>query len=58
MIPSVAGCTTGSLNPRCPYIRDEVLSLYQAEFLFAGYVNGGGLKVPYAKALCTLKHET
>jgi hypothetical protein len=32
-IPSVAGCTTGSLYPRCPYIRDEVLSLYQAEFL-------------------------
>ena len=28
MIPSVAGCTTGSLCPRCPYIRDEVLSLY------------------------------
>ena len=28
MIPSVAGCTTGSLYPRCPYIRDEVLSLY------------------------------
>src|SRR5215204_6656013 len=27
-IPSVAGCTTGSLCPRCPYIRDEVLSLY------------------------------
>jgi hypothetical protein len=33
MIPSVAGCTTGSLCPRCPYLRDEVLSLYQAEFL-------------------------
>src|SRR5215208_3844072 len=33
MIPTVAGCTTGSLCPRCPYIRDEVLSLYQAEFL-------------------------
>src|SRR5215207_4157913 len=33
MIPSVAGCTTGSLCPRCPYIQDEVLSLYQAEFL-------------------------
>jgi len=28
MIPTVAGCTTGSLCPRCPYIRDEVLSLY------------------------------
>src|SRR5829696_1635388 len=28
VIPSVAGCTTGSLNPRCPYRRDEVLSLY------------------------------
>ena len=28
MIPSVAGCTTGSLYPRCPYRRDEVLSLY------------------------------
>src|SRR5215212_1252784 len=28
VIPSVAGCTTGSLCPRCPYIRDEVLSLY------------------------------
>src|SRR5215203_1780852 len=28
MIPSVAGCTTGSLCPRCPHIRDEVLSLY------------------------------
>jgi hypothetical protein len=28
MIPSVAGCTTGSLCPRCPYTRDEVLSLY------------------------------
>jgi hypothetical protein len=37
-IPSVAGCTTGSLYPRCPYIRDEVLSLYQAEFLsMVGY---------------------
>jgi hypothetical protein len=33
MIPSVVGCTTGSLCPRCPYRRDEVLSLYQAEFL-------------------------
>jgi len=33
MIPNVAGCTTGSLCPRCPYIKDEVLSLYQAEFL-------------------------
>jgi len=33
MIPSVAGCTTGSPCPRCPYRRDEVLSLYQAEFL-------------------------
>jgi hypothetical protein len=33
VIPSVAGCTTGSLCPRCPYRRDEVLSLYQAEFL-------------------------
>ena len=33
MIPSVAGCTTGSLYPRCPYTRDEVLSLYLAEFL-------------------------
>ena len=32
-IPSVAGCTTGSLYPRCPCIRDEVQSLYQAEFL-------------------------
>jgi hypothetical protein len=28
VIPSVAGCTTGSLCPRCPYIQDEVLSLY------------------------------
>jgi hypothetical protein len=28
VIPSVAGCTTGSLYPRRPYIRDEVLSLY------------------------------
>jgi hypothetical protein len=35
MIPSVAGCTTGSLCPWCPYIRDEVLSLYQAEVLSA-----------------------
>ena len=33
MIPSVAGCTTGSLYPGCPYTRDEVLSLYLAEFL-------------------------
>jgi hypothetical protein len=28
VIPSVAGCTTGYLCPRCPYRRDEVLSLY------------------------------
>ena len=33
VIPSVAGCTTGSLCPRCPYIQDEVLSLYKAEVL-------------------------
>jgi hypothetical protein len=34
MIPAgVAGCTTRSLCPRCPYKWDEVLSLYQAEFL-------------------------
>src|SRR5829696_301157 len=25
---AVAGCTIDSLCPRCPYIRDEVLSLY------------------------------
>ena len=34
MIPTVAGCTTGSLSPRCPYIWDRVLSLYLALVLF------------------------
>jgi hypothetical protein len=34
MIPSVAGCTTGSLCPRCPSIWDRVLSLYSALVLF------------------------
>ena len=40
MIPSVAGCTTGSLCPRCPYIRDKVLSLYYTEILLHMILTG------------------
>jgi hypothetical protein len=29
--PLVAGCTTGSLNPRCPSVRDKALSLYREQ---------------------------
>jgi hypothetical protein len=41
-IPSVAGCTTGSLCPRCPYRRDEVRSLYSKPSfcLWLGIVTG------------------
>src|SRR5215207_4630311 len=59
VIPNVAGCTTGSLCPRCPYIRDEVLSLYKAEFLYTGtHLNCGGLEVLCPTALCAPKHDT
>ena len=58
MIPSVAGCTTGSLCPRCPYIRDEVLSLYQDEVLSEGDVNSVGPKILCPTALCAQKHGT
>ena len=40
------------------YIRDEVLSLYQAEFLFAGHVNGGGPNILCSRAQCILKNIT
>jgi hypothetical protein len=41
---------TASLSPKCPYIRDDVLSLYQAEVLPTGtHVNGGGQKVLFPK---------
>jgi len=59
MIPSVAGCTTGSLCPRCPYIQDEVLSLYQAEFLSTvGILIANGPLVQCPRALCAAKHIT
>ena len=59
MILSVAGCTTGSLCPRCPYIRGEVLSLYQAEFKSTvGILKVNGPHVPYPWALCAAKHIT
>jgi hypothetical protein len=59
MILSVAGCTTGSLCPRCPYIRGEVLSLYQAEFMSTvGILVVNGPYVQYPWALCAAKHIT
>ena len=51
MIPSVAGCTTGSLCPRCPYIRDKVLSLYEAEVLFTG-----ATLLALSQKFCTSEH--
>src|SRR5215204_2218278 len=38
----VAGCTTGSLYPRCPSLRGEVLSLYSARVLSAFNDKGVG----------------
>src|SRR5215204_1828752 len=59
MIPGVAGCTTGSLCPRCPNKKDEVLSLYQAEFLSTGkHLNSGGPEILCPTALCAPKHDT
>ena len=57
-IPGVAGCTTSSLCPRCPYKRDEVLSLYlKPSFLLIGEDNNGnGHLVLYPVALCATKH--
>jgi hypothetical protein len=53
MIPSVAGCTTGPLCPRCPYIiRDEVLSLYQAEVLSSKW----GIITVMTSRFCIIEH--
>src|SRR5215217_33837 len=58
MIPSVAGCTTGSLSPRCPHIRDEVLSLYSKPRFWSveAILSSNEPNIQCPRALCALKH--
>ena len=59
MIPSVAGCTTGSLCPtRCPIRRGEVPRLYQAELLSSvRMLTVDGQQTMCTRMLCILRHK-